>query len=272
MPELEKFFENIQLPTVPGVAQELIATMRDEDIPLEKVRMAISRDPALMAKLVRLANSARFGLSRKVASLDDALAMVGLNQVRTLALAACMAGVFKDAAGIDPDAFWKESMATAGYAQWLARVLGVDVQQAWLAGFLVRLGELIIAQKSPELISSIEELPHRPGSRWSRERRLLGFSETQVMAELARRWKFPQNLVDALDTADDPTAFKPFCRLGGIVHVAMLLAEIGLEQHVSAEQAIAELPQDLMLALRLDAAWLVDHLPAVDGFVDVSVR
>ena len=73
MPKVSEFFENVQLPTMPDVARDLIATMRDDDIPFEKVRSAISRDPALTAKLIRLANSARFGLPRQVASLDDAI-------------------------------------------------------------------------------------------------------------------------------------------------------------------------------------------------------
>ena len=101
MPKVSEFFESVQLPTMPDVARELIATMRDDEIPFEKVRSAIFKDPALTAKLIRLANSARFGLPRQVASLDDAIIMVGLNQVRTLALAACMSGVFKDAPGLD---------------------------------------------------------------------------------------------------------------------------------------------------------------------------
>ncbi|RZJ56927.1 MAG: HDOD domain-containing protein, partial [Acidovorax sp.] len=183
--------------------------------------------------LIRLANSARFGLPRQVASLDDAITMVGLNQVRTLALASCMSGVFKDAPGVDAEAFWKESMAIAGYSQWLARTLGSNVQESWLAGFLVRLGELIIARKAPEQIPAIEQLPHHAGGRWERERTLLGFTEAQVTAELARRWRFPDTIVQALETAEDPVATTPFCRLGGILHVATLLAEIGLEEPMS---------------------------------------
>ncbi len=272
MPKVSDFFENVQLPTMPDVARDLIATMRDDDIPFEKVRSAISRDPALTAKLIRLANSARFGLPRQVASLDDAITMVGLNQVRTLALAACMSGVFKDAPGVDATAFWKESMAIAGYAQWLARTLGADAQQSWMAGFLVRLGELIIAQKAPEQIEAIEHLPHHAGGRWERERSLLGFSEAQVTAELARRWHFPDSLVLALETAEDPLAHTPFCRQGGIVHVAMLLAEIGLEEPMSADETIASLPAELKQALQLDSGWLAEHLPPVEGFVDVPVR
>lgn len=272
MAMISEFFENVQLPTMPDVARELVTSMQDDEIPFERVRNAIARDPALTAKLIRLANSARFGLPRQVASLDDAITMVGLNQVRTLALAACMSGMFKDADGVDADAFWKESMATAGYAQWLARTLGADVQQSWLAGFLVRLGELIIAQKAPEQIPAIEKLPHHAGGRWERERTLLGFSEAQVTAELARRWKFPESLVRALETADDPMAFNPFCRLGGVLHLATLLAEIGLEEPMSAEETVKSLPADVTRALQLDPAWLIEHLPPVADYVDVNIR
>ncbi|MDA8454483.1 HDOD domain-containing protein [Acidovorax sp. GBBC 3334] len=272
MPHLSAFFENVQLPTMPDVARELIATMHDDDIPFEKVRNAIARDPALTAKLIRLANSARFGLPRSVSSLDDAITMVGLNQVRTLALAACTVGLFKDAAGLDATAFWKESMATAGYAQWLARTLGTDVPQSWLAGFLVRLGEFVIAQKAPEQIPEIERLPHHAGGRWEREQALLGFTEAQVTAELARRWNFPEGIVRALDTAGDPLAATPFCRLGAILHVATLLAEIGLEEPMSASETVRALPADLLSALQLDPAWVETHLPPVEGFVDALIR
>ena len=78
-----------------------------------------------------------------MATLDDALTLVGLNQVRTLALAACMSGMFKDTPGIQADAFWQESMATAGYAQWLARTLGSDVQQSWLAEHLPPVADFV---------------------------------------------------------------------------------------------------------------------------------
>jgi len=80
----QRLFQDIKLPTVPEVGQSLIHTLNDEDVPFERVRGAISKDPALTAKLVRLANSARFALPRSVGSLDEAITMVGLNQVRTL--------------------------------------------------------------------------------------------------------------------------------------------------------------------------------------------
>ena len=79
--------------------------MQGDDIPFEKVRNAIGGDPALTAKLIHLACNARFGPARQVATLEDALTLVGLNQVRTMTLAACMSGMFKDTPGIQADAF-----------------------------------------------------------------------------------------------------------------------------------------------------------------------
>ena len=110
------------------------------------------------------------------------------------------------------------------------------------------------------------------GGRWEREKRLLGFSGAQLTAELARRWRFRDSIVRALETAEDPVPAVPFCRLGGIVQVAMLLAEIGLEEPKSPADTIASLPEEIKRALPLDSDWLAEHLPPVADFVDVSVR
>ena len=216
MLNIADYFENVRLPTMPEVARLLISSMQDDEIPFEKIRSAISKDPALTAKLVRLANSSRFGLARKVGSVDDAITMVGLNQVRTLCLAACMGDAFPMAVCINREEFWKESMACAGFSHWLARTIGADAQQAWLTGFMLRLGELIIAQKEPEKLEKIERLPHAPGGRWERETDQTGFTEGHIVAELVRRWNFPPEVVRGLEVSSDPLAAKPFSRLGAV--------------------------------------------------------
>ena len=270
MPAIADYFQNVQLPTMPEVAQLLIQSLNDDEIPFEKVRAAIARDPALTVKLIRLANSARFGLQRKVSSVDEAITMVGLNQVRTLCLAACMSDTFPVAPGLNREEFWKESMACAGFAHWLARTIGADVQQSWLTGFMIRLGELIIAQREPGKLEEIERLPHAPGGRWERESQLVGFTEGEVAAELAQRWNFPAEVSRALATSSDPLAHKPFCRLGGIVHIAMLLAEIAVESHKNASDTIDALPADVLKALQLDHDYLKSHLPDVATFTDAA--
>ncbi len=262
MSELSSFFNNVKLPVISEVAQALIKTLDDEDASAKQISSIIARDPALTAKLMRLANSARFGVARGVNSLDDAIAMAGLAHVRVLALAACFAETFPELPGLDSDEFWKSSMACAGYAKWLATGAGDDGQDAWLAGMMMRLGELLIYQSSPAAFAEIEEQPHLPGGRWEREKRLLGFSEGQITAELGKRWNFPVVIVQALEASSDPAAARPFSKLAGIIHLASLLADTP-----SDDPAILEtLPQDVVAMLQLDKDWMHKKFPSHASF------
>jgi HD-like signal output (HDOD) protein len=260
MADIAAFFNTVKLPTMPEVAHRLIRTLNEDDPPVIVVRDAISQDPALTAKLLRLANSARFGLPRQVVSVDDAIALAGMNHVRTLALSACLSEAFPTVQGLSRDEFWQESLSCAAYAGWLAQHVGSDAQEAWLAGFMLRLGELLIAQSAPQSLAEIERLPHIPGGRWEREQRLTGFSEGQITAELARRWNFPDSLVQGLERCADPMATRPFCRLSGILHVAELLAEMAYLGE-PAEAMVQKLPEDILRALQLDIGWLRAHMP-----------
>lgn len=266
MSSLDSFFESIKLPSISEVARALIKTLNDENGSFMEVRNIIAQDPALSAKLLRLANSAQFGLPRGVGTLDDAIAMVGMSQVRTLALGACLNESFPALPGLDRQEFWKNSMACAGYTQWLASSLSMDPQQAWLTGMMLRLGELLIGQAEPKTLLEIEKLPHLPGGRWEREKRLVGFSEGQVTAELARRWNFPMQIVQALQRSSDPMTEQAFSRLGAVVHLAGLLADTPC----TGPEALDALPQDVVAALMLDVQWMRSTYPAANSFVDIT--
>ncbi|OON62818.1 histidine kinase [Massilia sp. KIM] len=262
MTALSDFFHDLKLPTISQVAHSLIATLDDEDASARSVAAIIARDPALTAKLMRLANSARFGSRGHVATLDEAIALAGMGHIRTLALAACFADAFPELPGLDSDEFWKSSMACAGYAKWLAGGLGIDGSEAWLAGMMLRLGELLIYQVSPSTFAEIEQQPHLPGGRWEREQRLLGLSEGQITAELGRRWNFPAKLVRALECSSDPLAAHPFCQLAGVIHLASLLADTPSDDPAIVD----ELPQDLLDTLRLRKEWMQARFPAHESF------
>ena len=262
MSNVAAFVKDLTLPTMPEVAHELIRSLNDDEIPMGKLKETIAKDPALTVKLLRLANSARFGVSREVSNLEDAMAVVGMSQVRTLALSACLNDAFPVAPGLNRDDFWRESQACAAYAQWLASRMGADSQQAWLSGFMVRLGELMIVQNHPEALATIEQEPHDPGGRWEREASLLGFTEGQITAEMARRWKFPQSIIDALEHSGDPLAVRPFCRLSGVLHLAELLSTTDPE----ASEEMVDVPQALLVALQLDREWLTAHMTEAREF------
>ena len=266
MPLIDTFFESVKLPSISEVTQSLIRTLEQEYVSLAHVRDLIAQDPALSARMLRLANSAHFGLPRGISNMDDAIAMVGISKVRTLALGACLNVSFASIQGLDRQEFWNSSIACAGYAQWLANAVGVDGQIAWLTGMMLRLGELLIAQTEPELLQEIEKLPHPPGVRWQREKTLVGFTEGQITAELARRWNFPMQMVQALQRSAEPMTEQAFSRLGAIVHLAELITETPqADAHV-----VDTLPQDVIDALKLDREWLRNHFPHSSEFTDIQ--
>ena len=270
MADISALFESVSLPVMPAVGLALIATLDDDDVPVSKIQGLIAQDPVLTAKLLALANSAAFGLPRKVASLDTAMGMVGLSKIRTLALSACLHNAFSVPDGIDITAFWRYSMDCAGYAQWLCGGLSgsqkVDRQRAWLAGLMLRLGELIIGQAFPAAIVEIEAKPSLPGERWKREKALAGFDEGEVTAALVRRWNFPSDVVHGLLFATDPLIEQPMTPLAGVLHLAGRLADIpGADV-----TAIDSLPVPLMAALGLKYDWLKSDFPEAGSFVNIG--
>jgi len=271
MSDISVLFKSVQLPVMPEIGVALINTLDAEDTPVAKISALISRDPALTAKLLALANSAAFGLSRKVATLDNALSMVGLSRLRALALSACLHNAFSVPEGIDRNAFWRYSMACAGYAQWLAGGLDddadLDRQKAWLTGLMLRLGELIIGHARADAMEAITQLPIGPGERWERQKALTGFDEGEVTAELARRWNFPSDIVHALLLSSDPLVEKPLAPLAGVLHLAGRLADMP----DADAGAIETLPVPVMSALGLKYGWLKAGFPEPGSFLDIGV-
>lgn len=261
MSALSAFFESAKLPVMSEVAHALIRTLNDPDASAAQVQKILAKDPALTANLLRLANSAQFGLTRQVQSLDHAIQLLGMSRVRALALSDSMSTAFPEVAGLNRIGFWKSSMACAAYAQWLAGLADMDHQQAWLAGMMLRLGELIIAQRSPEVLVQMEALPNDARMRWERAHALLGFDEAQVTAVLARYWNFPQSLVDGLQNASNPMEDTPFSPLGGVLHLAALLADSPL----SGAKAVEALPPAVLMALALDPRVLVSQWPSSEA-------
>jgi HD-like signal output (HDOD) protein len=267
MADIAPFLQSVKLPVMPEVAHALIRTLNDEDADVTTVRNVIAKDPALTATLLRMANSAIFGLSRSVDTLDNAVSVVGLSQIRARALSICMSNVFVLPPGLSRLEFWRSSMVCAGYARWFASSIGMDEQQAWLTGMMLRLGELVIAQKHPELLGAIEHKPCEPGDRWARERALVGFDEGQITAEVARRWDFPEELTLGLDTCTQPLRTADFSRLGAVVHLAALIADAPAVSVLTLDA----LPADVIAALPLDLPRLRERMPDADAFSDTSM-
>lgn len=265
-PEISLYLQYVKLPVMPEVAHALIRTLNDDNASVTSVRDVIAKDPGLTANLLRMANSAIFGLSKSVYTLDNAISVVGMSQLRVRALSICMAKVFAMPAPIERLEFWRYCMVCAGYARWLAANAGQDDQQAWLTGMMLRLGQLAMAQHNSALMEHIEQLPREPGERWIRELRLTKFDEGAVTAEIARRWDFPDTVVDALQSAAAPLSATVFSPLGGVLHLAGLLADQADPRPADLER----LPPNILERLKLSLDKLQKSMPNAESLSDIS--
>lgn len=270
MSDIADLFKSVVLPVMPEVGLALITTLDQPNASLDKIQSVIAQDPTLSVKLLALANSAAFGLPRRVDNLGHAARMVGLSRIRTLALSACLHNAFSMPDGIDSTEFWRYSTDCAGYARWLAtgldEQLNVDSDSAWLVGLMLRLGEVIIVHAQPDAVAAIAQSPCAPGERWKRERAAVGFDEAEVTAELARRWNFPSEFVHALLLASSPLTETPIAPLAGVVHLGSLLAD----QPEADAEAIDTLPVPVMDALALKYGWLKTTFPDPASFINVA--
>lgn len=269
MADINTFIQSVKLPVMPEAAHALIRTLNDDKADVVTVRNIIAKDPALTTTLLRMANSALFGLSRSVTTLDNAVTVVGMAQIRARALGICMSQVFKLPDSINRLEYWRYSMVCAGYAKYLAHKTKQDEQQAWLTAMMLRLGELMLSMHSPDLITPIEQQPCAPGERWKRERELIGFDEGQITAEVARRWDFPEEVVQALGHCADGLAAVNESRLCAVVHLAGMWADQSVDI-TAVKKAVAESSPTVLTFLGLEAATLLESVPDPEQFSDIS--
>jgi HD-like signal output (HDOD) protein len=266
MSDIAALLLSVKLPVMPEVAHALIRTLNDEDADITTVTRIIEKDPGLTTTLLRMANSAIFGLSRSVKSLESAVSVVGMGHIRARALSICLANAFVFPPNFDRLEFWRSSMVCAGYARWLAASVAMDEQQAWLTGMMLRLGELVIAQRVPEALEHIESRPCTAADRWARERQSVGFDEGEIGAEIARRWDFPEIVSIALQASARPMT-NGNSPLGAIVHLAALLSDPASTR----PQSLSELPVSIVQSMGLDLEKLQKHMPSAESLSDISM-
>ncbi|HSI60345.1 MAG TPA: HDOD domain-containing protein [Ideonella sp.] len=248
------------LPAMPEVAVKLLRSFERDDLSLAELAGLIGRDQALAAKVLRLANSARYSPTHAISSLRDASAMLGLRSMRDLTLSACMAGAFPKLRGFDRLEFWRGTLAVAAYAQPIARMLDVDEDTAYLGGLMLRTGQILMLMVDPANTLLAERHAVDLDSRIYFETSLMGCNHPEVTAELARHWHFPQVLVNAFGAATDPLAARPFCRLGAVLRLASVVADCH-ERGEPVDYGLRLTQAPLLAHLQLDLAWLQAHLP-----------
>lgn len=256
----ERFFANAaRLPAMPEVAMRLMKSFDDDRIGLSQIAELVSKDPGLTAKVLRLANSARFSPAHRIATVQDAAHALGMDQLRNLTMAAAISNSFPDLPGIDRLAIWRHAAATAAYARMLAKLLRLDSDTVFIAGMMLRTGQLLMAMSEPAQVADVEAHAQEPGSRYSLEQHRFGCTHADVTASLAAHWHFPDELVQAFTDANEPLAVRPFSLMAAVLHLAEVLADAH-EHHDDPMEAVKLAVPELVEHLHLDLDDLVQRI------------
>lgn len=252
----ERFFGgHASLPVMPEIGRKLLRSLDDDGVSLGQIAELIGKDSTLAAKVLRLANSARYSPSHTISTLQDAAMALGLETLRNLAMAASLTGTFPDVKGLDRQRFWRHSMRTAGYARLLAKLLQGDADTAYLAGLMLRTGQLMMAMTEPDQVADVEAHAGEPGSRFSLESSRFGCTHADVTAALAAHWHFPADLVEAFTDANVPLEVKPFSMLAAILHLSEVIAD-ACDQDADRIAALTTAVPELVEHLHLDLDFL----------------
>ena len=205
--KVKQVISNIRnLPTPPIVFHQIQKVISDPKVSSGQIASILAEDPAMSVKVLKLTNSAFYGLSREIESVKEAVVIVGLEAIRNLVLSASVLDMFKGKT-LDvefQEKFWRHSLATAFCSRIMARKLRqrgvVDPDSAFSAGLLHDIGKIILCCFLPAEYKRFDEerLKDSTAATYEVEDRTLGFNHTQIGSLLASQWKLPHKIIEAI--------------------------------------------------------------------------
>jgi HD-like signal output (HDOD) protein len=201
--EMDKLIDQIgELHSSPTVALKAFNLLNDPDFHIPELERCLEADPALTVAILRLVNSSRFGLTRKVSSLSQAVALLGARSIR---LAVLSFGLVERLTRGTPaevcQDYWRRALTMAVTASRLCRDnKTASSDEAYTAGLLADSGVLLLAQVQCDKYASLYKEHSHGAELIAAERKLLGFDHSALGARLLARWNIPEQLTLAVES------------------------------------------------------------------------
>jgi diguanylate cyclase (GGDEF)-like protein len=265
---LERFQKaGLQLPSPPAIAMRILQAVKSQEPSFRELGRIIAADPALTAKLLKVANSSFYALPSKVTSIDKALAVLGVTALKNIALSFVIAKDLgaRKAKGFDFELFWKRAVTAGVAAELLSKQLGRRNEDAFVSGILQDLGiMLLLTNRGEEYAALLVEKAATKRSLQAIERERLGFDHQQLSAELLADWGLPPSIVEPIRHHHDPAQATPEFRPAA--EVLGLASQIsGLyhgRQRTEAAARVKYLLSSTFGMSEADTAWLIDQVAA----------
>lgn len=214
-------------PSMPGAAEKLLKMLDNPDMTAAQIEQILRYDPGLTANLLKLTNSAYFGLPCKVGSVGQAVVLLGWKRLIQLVMASCVNAIMgKPVPGYDLPAgeLWRHSIAVSVAAEDLAKELKISApENIFTAALLHDVGKLVLGSFVKEDLEEIEIEASRGISFELAEHMVLGTNHAEIGAQILKSWSFPPALVNAVRWHHDPDSAGKTDTLVDIVHVANIL-------------------------------------------------
>lgn len=233
-----------EIATLPEVTVKIIQVVEDPKSTARHLHDVIKNDPALSARILKVVNSAFYGLPGQIASVDRAIVLLGLSAVKNIAIAASMTRLFQGGSqieGFKPLELWRHSIAVGVASRLITKAQGrPSVEESFLAGLIHDLGLLVERQVYPRKLAEVIAQQAAGGGPFvEAEREIIGADHQAFGMALATKWRFPRPLCIAIGYHHEPSVLAEDNReLPTLVHVADILAcqaEIGFTSTASGE-------------------------------------
>jgi HD-like signal output (HDOD) protein len=206
--------------------------LQSPDASIDKIGQIIAKDPGMLTKMLQVVNSPFYGLSRRISSATQAVALLGLETIKSLVLSMKVFSQFESSAQtfFSLDILWNHGMITGRYARMIAKEQGAGArsmeEDAFTAGLLHDVGLLVLATNTPDQYTETLALMNQGIAEWEAERQVLGATHAEVGGYLLGTWGLGDPIVEAVAFHHDPGrstghTFSPLAA----VHIANVLEE-----------------------------------------------
>ncbi|MCC8107849.1 MAG: HDOD domain-containing protein [Planctomycetes bacterium] len=218
------------MPALPNVVARLTRLIADPKTTASDINSALSSDPGLVTRILKLVNSSYYGFSRRITTITNAVVILGFNQVRNLALSAFMFDTFaksKDGSLLDVGGLWRHSIGAAFLAAAIAKgTKPILEEDAFICGLLHDLGKFIMAEKAVADAGRVVGLVRERDLLFiEAERKILGYDHAVLGAVVMERWNLPPTLVNVVRHHHEPLSAPESARhLACVANVADIVS------------------------------------------------
>jgi len=211
------------LPSLPPLFDRLMELIENQETNTNQIAAVINEDIAMAAQILKLVNSAFFSLSRRIETIQEAIAYLGLDILRQLALAQHLFAQCseQERTTFKLDELWQHSLCTATLAKAIAEngnVSGTIGNSAYLAGLLHEIGKLILLRHLPEIYAEIlQEVQQQGKSQVQAESERLGTNHAIIGGYLTSLWGLPHNITEAVSLHHDTYPTPEICRMSPVL-------------------------------------------------------